>query len=80
MLFFLKLNNRHRGKMLTATSVQSCDDRKCGNNTETKHRQIQEPNPGQSVPSYVSAARAVSGTSRRVYGRPRRRRGVMTMT
>jgi hypothetical protein len=48
MLFFLKLNNRHCGKMLTATSVQSCDDRKCGNNTETKHRQIQEPNPGKA--------------------------------
>jgi hypothetical protein len=48
MLFFLKLNNPHCGKMLTVTSVHTCDDKKFENNTATKHRQIEEPVPGKA--------------------------------
>jgi hypothetical protein len=48
MLFFPKLNKRSRGKRLTVTSAQGCDDRKSENKTAAKHRQMQEPNPGKS--------------------------------
>jgi hypothetical protein len=48
MLFFLKLNTPHCGKMLTVTSVQNCDDRKSDDSTAIKHRRMQEPNPGKS--------------------------------
>jgi hypothetical protein len=48
MLFFLKPYNRYRGKMLTVTSVQSCDDRKSDNDTTAKHRQMQEPKLGEA--------------------------------
>jgi hypothetical protein len=48
MLFFLKRNSPYCGKMLTVTSVQSCDDRISENNSAAKHRQMQEPNPGKS--------------------------------
>jgi hypothetical protein len=45
MLFFLKLNNRNCGNMLTVASVQNCDDGKCDDNKGIKHRQMEGANP-----------------------------------
>ena len=47
MLFFLKLNRPHCGKMLTVTSVPSCDSRKFENNTATEHQQVRKRNSGK---------------------------------
>ena len=48
MLSFAKLDNRDCGKMLTVTSVQSCDDRKYGNNSAINQRRIREQSPDTS--------------------------------
>jgi hypothetical protein len=47
MLFFLKPNKPHCGKMLMLTSVRNCDDWKSENSSTTKHRKVQKPNPGK---------------------------------
>jgi hypothetical protein len=54
MLFFPKLNNRDRGKMLTVRSVRNRDDRKSENNTAAEHQQMQQTDGCNSARSNLS--------------------------
>jgi hypothetical protein len=47
MLSLLKAFNRHYGKMLTATPVQSNDNEKFDKSGATKHRKVRQQNSGK---------------------------------